>query len=216
MGSVSTEPARELQIANASFVTDQLLVGGDLAWDTHVAVAQLAELVEAGVTLILDCRIEADDAERVERFAELVGTRIEYVHDGIDDAGQQVPAEWFEGLVSQAVAAIEGGGVVLTHCHMGINRGPSLGYAVLLAQGWDPVDALARVVEARSIAYVAYAEDAVVWHHARRGSPHHELQADLSRLARWRRENKVDLFGVLRLTRPTDPGYAADERWDWD
>jgi protein-tyrosine phosphatase len=194
-----------LQIANASFVTDELLVGGDLDWDTRVALVQLCELVDAGVTHIVDCRIEAEDAELVESFAEAMEVDLHYVHSGIDDAGQRVPGEWFDVLVDDALAAIEAGGVVLTHCHMGINRGPSLGYAVLLAQGWDPVEALARIVESRSIAYVAYAEDALVWHHNRMGSTSEELAADLERLARWRRDHDVDLLGVLRLTRPSEP-----------
>jgi protein-tyrosine phosphatase len=196
---------RDFQIANASFVTDQLLVGGDLDWDTRVAVLQLCELAEAGVTHIVDCRIEAEDARLVAEFAEVMEIELDYLHSGIDDVGQQVPADWFEALVDHVLAAIEAGGVVLTHCHMGINRGPSLGYAVMLAQGWDPVQALARIVEVRSIAYVAYAEDALVWHHGRRGSPPEQLESDLDRVAAWRRDNDVDLLGVLRLTRPGKP-----------
>jgi protein-tyrosine phosphatase len=97
------------------------------------------------------------------------------------------------------------GGTVLTHCHAGINRGPSLGYAVLLAQGWDPVEALARIIEVRSIAYVAYAEDALAWHHTRQGSTPGELEADMERLAQWRRDHGLDLMSVLRLTRPSEP-----------
>ena len=199
------EPSRDFEIANASFVTDQLLVGGDLAWDTATAVAQLGELVEAGVTHIVDCRIEAEDSELITMYAEATGVSLDYRHDGIDDAGQVVPGEWFDELVEHALSAIDTGGTVLTHCHAGINRGPSLGYAVLLAQGWDPVEALARIIEARSIAYVAYAEDALAWHHTRRGSTTGELEADLERLAQWRRDHGLDLMSVLRLTRPSEP-----------
>ena len=202
---MSADPTRDLQVANASFVTDHLLVGGDLAWDDRVAVAQLGELVEAGVTHIVDCRIEAEDSELIAMYAEVMDVELDYRHDGIDDAGQVVPGEWFEELVGHALAAIESGGTVLAHCHMGINRGPSLGYAVLLAQGWDPVDALARIVWARSIAYVAYAEDAVAWHHTRRGSTPEALEADLERVAQWRHDHGLDLMSVLRLTRPSEP-----------
>src|SRR5262245_19041628 len=117
---------RTLQLANADFVTERLLVGGDLSWDTSVAVAQLGELVDVGVTHIVDCRIEADDAELVALYADAVDTEIDYVHHGIDDDGQEVPVEWFDELVGHALEAIDSGGVVLTHCHAGINRGPSL------------------------------------------------------------------------------------------
>ena len=69
---------------------------------------------------------------------------VTYLHHGMDDAGQRVPAEWFDVAVGFALDALsEPGTKVLTHCHMGINRGPSLGFAVLLALGWDPVGAIA-------------------------------------------------------------------------
>ena len=123
-----------LEVADASFVTEQLLVGGDLGTqDEELAVRQLQELVDAGVTHLVDTRIEWDDEAWVaERSPEIV-----YRHHGMDDAGQEVPLEWFDEAVGSALEAIEGGGIVLAHCHMGVNRGPSLGLAVLLAQGWD-------------------------------------------------------------------------------
>ncbi len=202
---MSADPLPRLQSANAHFVTPQLLVGGDLDWDTAVAVEQLRELVNSGVTRIIDTRIEAEDADLVARFAEVSRVDLDYHRHGIDDAGQRVPAEWFDDCVGVALDAIDAGGVVLTHCHMGINRGPSLGYAVMLAQGWDPLDALARIVEVRPISYVAYAEDALSWHHTRASSSPEALAADLDRMATWRSEHGLDLLAVLRLTRPSDP-----------
>jgi protein-tyrosine phosphatase len=204
-GVVTDFSLPELALANASFVTDRLLVGGDLSWETELAVAQLHELVGAGVTHIIDARIEAEDAELVATFAEAMEVELEYLHNGIDDDGQPVPGAWFEACVGHALDAIEAGGRVLTHCHAGINRGPSLGYAVLLAQGWDPVEALARIVEVRPIVYVAYAEDALAWHHVRRSSTAEALELDMERLAEWRRANGLDLMSVLRLTRASDP-----------
>ena len=51
--------------ANASFVTERLLVGGDLdLYDDERAVRQLVELVvDGGVTHVVDCRLEADDID---------------------------------------------------------------------------------------------------------------------------------------------------------
>ena len=54
---------------------------------------------------------------------------------------------------------------MLAHCHMGINRGPSMGFAILLALGWDAEEALDAIHAARPIAFIAYAEDALRWHH---------------------------------------------------
>jgi protein-tyrosine phosphatase len=102
------------------------------------------------------------------------------------------------------VAAIEGGGTVLTHCHMGVNRGPSLGFAVLLAQGWDPVEALDTIRTARPIAWVAYAEDALRWHH---GEASPELEADLRRLQEWRDDTQLDMHSVIRSVRSQEDPF---------
>ena len=191
-------PLPTLTTANASYVTDRLLVGGDLdTRDEQLAASQLHELVEAGVTHLVDARVEWDDTQWVARLAPQVA----YLHHGMDDAGQQVPAAWFDRGVDWALEAIEGGGTVLTHCHMGVNRGPSLGFAVLLAQGWDAVQALDAIRGARPIAWVAYADDALRWHHGRAGSKIGALDTDLRRVARWRSENELDLEAVIRQKR---------------
>jgi protein-tyrosine phosphatase len=187
-----------LEEADASFVTERLLVGGDLGThDEELAGRQLKELVDAGVTHVIDTRIEWDDQAWVaERSPDVV-----YRHHGMDDAGQEVPFSWFDEAVGSALEAIEAGGVVLAHCHMGVNRGPSLGLAVLLAQGWDVIDALDAIRAARPIAWVAYAEDALRWHHDRQGSSPDRLRGDLIRLARWREANELDLREVIRTKR---------------
>lgn len=189
------EPPR---LANASWVTDHLLVGGDLdARDDSLAERQLAELVELGVTHVVDVRLEWDDLDFVAQRA----SDIAYLHHGMDDAGQRVPGEWFDEGVGWILAALEEGGTVLAHCHMGINRGPSLGYAVMLAQGWDPVEALDTIRRVRPQAYVAYAEDALRWHHARTGASASQRDDDAARVATWRRDNRMDLESVIRLKR---------------
>ena len=187
----------ELRRANADFVTPFLLVGGDLSLDDDVAIAQLDELRSAGVTHVVDVRLEADDSTFVAEHAP----EVRYLHLGVDDRGQRIPGRWFDRGVGFALDAIHDGGVVLTHCHMGINRGPSLGFATLLALGWDAVDALAAVRAARPIAYVDYAEDALRWHHRRAASPARALRADLERVAVWRRENHLDVAAVIRRIR---------------
>jgi hypothetical protein len=191
-----TPPA--LHTADAAFVTPHLLVGGDLdTTDNELASRQLAELLEAGVTHLVDARIEWSDEQWVAEAAPALG----YLHHGMDDAGQRVPAVWFDVGVDFTLDAIEQGGTVLTHCHMGINRGPSLGFAVLLAQGWDPVEALDAIRSARPIAWVAYAEDALRWHHESLGSAPDELERDRQRVVRWRQDNELDLAAVIRLKR---------------
>ena len=189
-----------LESANADFVTPYLAVGGDLSYDDATAVRQSVELVvDGGITHILDVRQEAHDTDW---WAE---TEVEYLWAGIDDAGQRVPAAWFERIVTWATDAIAEGGVVLTHCHMGINRGPSAGYAVLLGMGWDPVEALAAIRAARPIAHIWYAEDALRWHFDRVGASPAQRRTTLARVARWREENPLDVVRIIRGIRASEP-----------
>src|ERR1700710_81348 len=134
----TTLPAPEM--ANLSFVTPQLAIGGDISQKDELAAGQLAELGWLGITHVVDCRFEWND---VELFAEYL-PEVSYLHHGMDDAGQRVPMRWFEAAMTWIEAAGPDA-VVLTHCHMGINRGPSLGFAVLLHQGWDPIDAITAI-----------------------------------------------------------------------
>ena len=161
-----------------------------------MAAAQAIELVDAGITHVLDVRQECDDTELWSYVPEVT-----YRWDGIDDAGQRIPGPWFEGIVAWALDAIEAGGVVLTHCHMGINRGPSAGYAVLLGMGWDPVEALAAIRAARPIAHIWYAEDALAWHFDRTGASPVERARTLARVAAWRAENPLDVRRLIRQIR---------------
>ncbi|RZS86882.1 protein-tyrosine phosphatase [Motilibacter rhizosphaerae] len=184
-------------VANLHFVTPALAIGGDLdAYDPHLAGRQLDEIAALGITRIVDCRLEWDDAELVaERQPQIA-----YLHHGMDDAGQRVPAAWFD----EALRFVTSGGrdaVVLAHCHMGINRGPSLGFALLLAQGWDPIGAISAIRTARPVANVWYAEDALRWHHGRRGTNPRE---DLKRLAAWRKKNPLDVVRIIRGVREAE------------
>jgi dual specificity phosphatase 3 len=193
MDTLTDQTLPSFETANADFVTPYLAVGGDLSYDTDAAVRQAVELVvHGGITHVLDVRWEADDSDW---WAE---TEVHYMWAGIEDAGQRVPAAWFERIVTWATDAINNGGVVLTHCHMGINRGPSAGFAVLLGMGWDPVEALAAIRAARPIAHVWYAEDTLSWHLDRVGASATECRMARARIARWREENPLDVVRIIR------------------
>jgi predicted protein tyrosine phosphatase len=111
-------------VANANFVTPQLAVGGDL--DMHnitLETQQVADLVDGGITHILDVRHECSDESVWQHVPHLT-----YRWEGIHDAGQRVPVAWFDTVVSWALHVLEDPDAkLLTHCHMGINRGPSAG-----------------------------------------------------------------------------------------
>ena len=185
------------ELANLHFVTSRLAVGGDLsAHDPGLSRLQLAEICELGITHVVDVRSEWSDAEALRERAP----HVRYLHHGMDDAGQAVPPEWFEEAVSWIEVAYEEDpdAIVLTHCHMGINRGPSLGFAVLLAQGWDPVDAIAAIREARPQANVWYAADALDWHHARSGVDEDTAAQQRAALQAWRDGNRLDVIRLVR------------------
>ena len=188
------------RLANASFVTDQLLVGGDLDPDDARALAQLAELQALGVRHVFDARVEWSDRAFVLRHAP----GMSYDHVGIDDAGQEIPDAWFDRVVPTMLTAVARGDRVLAHCHMGINRGPSLALALLLASGWDLVDALTRIRQQRPVAAMAYAEDVLRWHLRRTGATTEQRREARRRLAAWRREHPLDVVRVIRTQRAAE------------
>ena len=98
--------------ANASMVTDELWIGGDLStYDEEVAPGfELRELVEHGLTHILDVREEWSDEEHV-RPEPAPGRRTS--GRGIPDLGQAVGTQWFDAGVEFAMEALSAPGKVV-------------------------------------------------------------------------------------------------------
>lgn len=184
---------------NIDFVTEHIAIGGDL--DTNrprVAESQLAGLIEAGITHIVDCRGEYSDA----RFVAERAPWIEYLHNGTHDDGGHQPDVFFDRGVNFARDALARPGTrVLLHCHMGINRGPSMGFAVLLDQGHDPIGALDAIRQARPIAATSYARDALLHHLANCDASAREISSELARLDAWEADNRIDVPRIIREVR---------------
>lgn len=189
-GTVSA-PARLLIVgvsdgANISYITDRVWTGGDLPSDLgeEAMLADLAEIQKAGITTILDNRIEWTDEEFVRIHAPNLG----FLWNGADDVGQVMPDDWFDAGVEFALAALQNPDAqVLAHCHMGINRGPSMAFAILLAKGMDPIAALIAIRRARPIAAIYYADDALDWWHRRAGTPMAVVRMRRAQMAAWSR-----------------------------
>jgi hypothetical protein len=185
-------------VPNLSFVTDRLATGGDLPAERGAAAADLAAWGELGITHVIDARVEYSDAALVAELAP----DLTYFHHGIDDAGQRIPDAWFDQGAAYATQALAVPGArLLVHCHMGVNRGPSLAFAALLSLGWGPVEAIDAIRTARPIAAVGYAEDALAWHHRRTGVTGRRRHADRQALAAWRAAHPLDVVRIIRQIR---------------
>ncbi|MDZ7674572.1 MAG: dual specificity protein phosphatase [Acidimicrobiales bacterium] len=176
-------------MADLARLTPALFTGADLPDDHDLALEDLREWERFGITHVIDTRIEWSDEHLV------VGAlpSVRYLHIGVDDLGQQMPDDWFDRGVGFALDAWheDPDAVVVAHCHMGINRGPSMAYAILLGLGWDPVEAMDLIRRQRPIAGVDYAEDALSWHLRRSRVPDHEHRAARSRLLAFRKTSPI-------------------------
>jgi dual specificity phosphatase 3 len=151
-------------------------------------LADLVEIQNAGITHILDTRIEWSGEEFVRTHAPDLG----YFWNGADDVGRLMADEWFDAGVEFALEALaDPDSQVLAHCHMGINRGPSMAFAILLATGKDPIAALNAIRRARPIAVIYYADDALDWWHRKAGTPLPVVRMRRAQMAAWHRRDPL-------------------------
>ena len=208
-GCTSTSSEKST-VANISQVTDRIWTGGDLPshLDDAAMLVDLADYQRVGITHILDNRIECSD----EAFVEAHAPRMTYWWNGQDDAGQAMPADWFYDGVDFALEALrDPDAQVLIHCHMGINRGPSMAFAVLLATGMEPVEALDAIRKARPIAAISYAHDALDWWHRMTETPASVAKQERAEVAAWHRRNPIDVVRIIRTIRShEDNGRPLD------
>lgn len=176
-----------------------LFVCGDL--DTgrpEAGRAQLAAWHRLGITDIIDVRVEWNDKGFVMKFEP----SIDYHWLGTDDDGRGQSDAWFESIIAAALKArLNPDGKMLVHCHMGVNRAPSAALAIMLAEGWDVVEALDRIRAARPIAGILYAHDAIDWWHRRNGSSPEAALFDHERAAQWFEMNPVDVGWIISRVR---------------
>ena len=129
---------------------------------------------------------------------------MQYHWVGTDDDGNGQSDAWFDAGVSAILGALaDVNRKVIVHCHMGVNRGPSLAFAAMLALGHEPTEALAAIRAQRPIAAVLYAEDALRWWHARNGVGLTTQQKAEQRdsMRKWMSDNPVDVAWVINRIR---------------
>lgn len=181
------------------WVTTQLIVTGDLHPDRTLAAAQLQHWADLGVTHIADVREEWSD----ETFVSQLQPAMTYLHLPTHDNGGHQDDNWFSTSVSHITDIIRASdtNVVVLHCHMGVNRAPSLALAVLLELGWSVTGALSAIREARPIAGILYAEQAVDWSARHRGLPDEIRRRDREAARRWLAEHPVNVAWIISRIR---------------
>ncbi len=115
-----------------SWVTDRIAVGGGI-WND----ANMEELIDLGMTHIIDMQVEFDDRPLAEPYG------VQVLFNPTDDDFEQKPPDLFQRGVDFALAALdEPEGKVYIHCAAGVHRAPMMTLALLRVLGWTLKDAM--------------------------------------------------------------------------
>ena len=121
-----------------NFVTERIAVGGGIA-----SKADVDQIVAAGITHVIDMRAEFDDDT-------LKDSRITILWLPQVDNGEMRPAGHYRKGIQFAFPALSRAKTkIFPHCSAGLNRGPTMCYALLRAFGFPPSEAIARIRAAR-------------------------------------------------------------------
>lgn len=139
-------------------ITDDIVLSGDLPADFVKAKKLLDDWKNEGVTHIIDCRSEWNDEQIVGEH----GKGIEYLWHGTHDSGGNQEASWYKRGWDFYETVMEDNpdAKVLVHCHMGINRAPSMVFYLMIREGYEPAEALRLIRTNRPIAACLYADSA--------------------------------------------------------
>ncbi len=125
-----------------SWVTDRIAVGGGIWTDD-----KMMEVVQAGITHIIDMQIEWDDT----RLAAPYGVKV--LWNPTDDDFRRKPTELFRRGVDFALAALDDAETRLfIHCAAGVHRAPMMALALLRALGFALQDAIDMIESRRKVA----------------------------------------------------------------
>ena len=126
---------------NFSNITDDLFIG------TTPLARDYDGLRELGVRLIINMRLTRSPFPDPHHTPmQLLWLRT------IDSPFFPLPVSKLMIGARAALETIRLGGKVYVHCAYGRHRGPAMGSCVLIAQGYDPEEAMKLVVERRTVA----------------------------------------------------------------
>lgn len=147
-------------------MTDRIAVGGGI-WNDE----NMEELVEHGVTHIIDMQIEFDDRPLAEPYP------VEVLFNPTDDDFMPKPPALFQAGVDFALEALdEPQSRIYIHCAAGVHRAPMMTLAILRVLGWSLQDAKALIQDRRYVVdfaecYVESVENFVKVYEAVNGNP---------------------------------------------
>lgn len=121
-----------------TWVTERVALGGGI-WNPQ----NMAELVQTGVTHVVNMQIEFDDRPLAEPF----GVRV--LWNPTDDDFLPKPPELLKRGVDFAVGAMRDPKArVYVHCAAGVHRAPMMTLAILCAMDWK-IEPAMRLIEMR-------------------------------------------------------------------
>lgn len=120
------------------FVTDRIAIGGEIT-----SKADVDQIVAAGITHVIDMRQEFDDNMLNDQRIEIMWL------PQVDDGTMRPPGQYRKGVEFVLAALAQPKNKVFMHCSAGLNRGPTMGYAVLRAFGLPKAEAIERIRAAR-------------------------------------------------------------------
>jgi len=124
-----------------TWVTDRLAVGGGIWTDD-----KMLEVVDAGVTHIIDMQIEWDDRPLARPY------RVNVLWSPTDDDFRPKPPELLQRGVDFALEALDDADTkIFIHCAAGVHRAPMMTLAVLRALGYGLQDAMDMIQSKRPV-----------------------------------------------------------------
>jgi len=126
---------------NFSMITEDLFIG------SKPSIADYDHLRELGVTLIINMRFSrGSETDSHHRPISTLWLR------SIDSPLFPISIHKLIHGAQAAIETIREGGKVYSHCTYGRHRGVAMGACILIAQGYDPVEAMQLIKERRKVA----------------------------------------------------------------
>ena len=117
-----------------NFVTERIAVGGGIS-----SKADVDQIVVAGITHVIDMRAEFDDET-------LNDSRITILWlPQVDDGAMRPLGQYRKGIQFAFTALSLPNTKIFPHCAAGLNRGPTMCYALLRAFGFPQSEAIDRI-----------------------------------------------------------------------